>query len=362
MLSSSEVRLSPIRRSSFTTFLQQRFFSNLPNSILTLLILFALARILPHIFQWAIMDAVWFTQNPDVCKAGAGACWAIVAEKYRVILFGTFPYEEQWRCLIVVLLIIGLTIASGFRRLWSKWLFYTWVLTVVVVLTLMLGGVFGLKPTGTYLWGGLPLTLIMSVVTVVAGLPAAVLLALGRSSQLPAIKVLCVGITEITRGLPLLVVLFVAAVMFPLFLPERFTIDKFVSAQIAMIIFFAAYASEIVRGGLQAVPLGQYEAAEATGLRYWLKMRKIVLPQALRIVIPALVNDIIRAFKNTTFVSILGLFDILGATNAAIQDPLWVQFAPEAYLFVFALYFVFCFSMSKYSQNLELDLSKGRNY
>lgn len=362
MVSSDESRSSPLRRGTVMAFLYRRLFNNVWNSLLTLLILAAIAWALPPVIRWAFMDAVWFTPDPEVCKAATGACWAIIAEKYRVILFGTFPYEEQWRCLIVVVLIIGLAIASGFRRLWSRWLFYSWVLTVVAVLTLMLGGVLGLKATGTYLWGGLPLTLIMAAVTVVAGLPGAVLLALGRRSELPAIKALCVGIIEIIRGLPLLVVLFMAAVMLPLFLPERFTIDKFVSAQAAMIIFFAAYAAEIVRGGLQAVPRGQYEAAEAAGLGYWQQMRRVILPQALRIVIPALVNDIIRAFKNTTFVSILGLFDILGATNAAIQDPLWVQFAPEAYLFVFILYFVFCFSMSKYSQTLELNLSKGRNY
>jgi general L-amino acid transport system permease protein len=185
---------------------------------------------------------------------------------------------------------------------------------------------------------------------------------LGRLSKLPAIKALCVGITEITRGLPLLVVLFMAAIMLPMFLPQTLRIDKFVSAQIAMVIYFAAYAAEIVRGGLQAVPVGQYEAAEAAGLTYGQRMRRVILPQGLRIVIPALMNDIIRAFKNTTFVSILGLYDILGATSAATQDPKWIQFAPEAYLFVFMLYFVFCFSMSKYSESFARDLSKGRNY
>jgi general L-amino acid transport system permease protein len=160
----------------------------------------------------------------------------------------------------------------------------------------------------------------------------------------------------------LLVVLFMAAIMLPMFLPQTLRIDKFVSAQIAMVIYFAAYAAEIVRGGLQAVPVGQYEAAEAAGLTYGQRMRRVILPQGLRIVIPALMNDIIRAFKNTTFVSILGLYDILGATSAATQDPKWIQFAPEAYLFVFMLYFVFCFSMSKYSESFARDLSKGRNY
>lgn len=360
---SSELRLpSPVRATGVFARLQKNLFDSVHNSLLSVLVLAAIVLTVWNAIDWVFLDAVWHTDNPDTCKAASGACWAIIGEKYRLILFGTYPYDEQWRCLIAVLLIIGLAVVSGFRRFWSRALMYAWIVNVVVVLWLMLGGVFGLKPTGTYLWGGLPLTLIMAMVTVVAGLPGAILLALGRRSRLPGIKLLCVGITEITRGLPLLVVLFMAAVMLPLFLPGWLRIDKFISAQIAMVIYFAAYASEIVRGGLQAVPRGQYEAAEAVGLRYAQRMRRVVLPQGLRIVIPALVNDIIRAFKNTTFVSILGLYDILGATNAATQDPLWVQFAPEAYLFVFALYFVFCFSMSKYSQTLERDLSRGRNY
>jgi len=350
------VQGGPLRR------IRDALFNNLHNSVLSVVLLVLCLEAIWGIFHWAVAGAVWHTEDPEVCKQAAGACWAIVGEKYRLILFGTFPYDEQWRPLIAVLLILGLAVVSAFRQLWSRYLAYAWIALVPIVLVLMLGGVFGLKFTDTHLWGGLPLTLIMAVVTVVFGLPGAILLALGRLSKLPAIKALCVGITEITRGLPLLVVLFMAAIMLPMFLPQTLRIDKFVSAQIAMVIYFAAYAAEIVRGGLQAVPVGQYEAAEAAGLTYGQRMRRVILPQGLRIVIPALMNDIIRAFKNTTFVSILGLYDILGATSAATQDPKWIQFAPEAYLFVFMLYFVFCFSMSKYSESFARDLSKGRNY
>lgn len=355
-------RASPVLVGGVVARLRQSLFSNLFNTVFSLVLLVVFGKALWHVIDWAVINAVWHTDNPDQCKAASGACWAIVAEKYRLILFGTYPYDEQWRAAIAVVLIIGLSIVSAFRALWSRYLFFAWVALVPVVLVLMLGGVFGLVPTGTHLWGGLPLTLIMALVTVVFGLPGAIFLALGRRSRLPVIKTICIGITEITRGLPLLVVLFMAAIMLPMFLPTGFRIEKFVSAQVAMVIYFAAYAAEIVRGGLQAVPIGQYEAAEAAGLRYGQRMRRVVLPQGLRIVIPALMNDIIRAFKNTTFVSILGLYDILGATGAATQDPLWVQFAPEAYLFVFALYFVFCFSMSKYSESLARHLSQGRNY
>ncbi|MGB6103010.1 MAG: amino acid ABC transporter permease [Pusillimonas sp.] len=361
-VSAEQVRASPIRASGLVSRVRKSLFNNAHNTVLSVVLLVALAYVGWHALAWALFGAVWHTDDASLCKEATGACWAIVGEKYRLILFGTFPYEEQWRAFLAVVLIIALSIVSGFRRFWSRGLLVAWAVLLPIVLILMLGGVFGLKPTGTHLWGGLPLTLIMALVTVAFGLPGAILLALGRRSTLPAIKTLCIGITEITRGLPLLVVLFMAAIMLPLFLPTTFRIDKFVSAQIAMIIYFAAYAAEIVRGGLQAVPPGQYEAAEAAGLKYGQRMRRVILPQGLRIVIPALMNDIIRAFKNTTFVSILGLYDILGATSAATQDPQWVQFAPEAYLFVFALYFVFCFSMSKYSESLARHLSQGRNY
>ncbi|WP_353173802.1 amino acid ABC transporter permease [Paracandidimonas soli] len=361
-VSASAERPSPLRRGGLASRIRQGLFNNVHNTVLSVVMLVVLGYVGWHTLRWAVLDAVWHADDAAVCKQAAGACWAIVGEKYRLILFGTFPYEEQWRAFLAVVLILVLSIASGFRRLWSRRLLLAWIALLPIVLVLMLGGVFGLRPTGTHLWGGLPLTLIMAIVTVAFGLPGAIFLALGRRSQLPAIKALCIGITEITRGLPLLVVLFMAAIMLPLFLPTTFRIDKLVSAQIAMVVYFAAYAAEIVRGGLQAVPRGQYEAAEAAGLKYGQRMRKVILPQGLRIVIPALMNDIIRAFKNTTFVSILGLYDILGATGAATQDPQWVQFAPEAYLFVFALYFVFCFSMSKYSESLSRHLSQGRNY
>lgn len=355
-------RSSPLKSPGYAMRVRLALFNNAHNTAWSVLLLAALAYFSWKILEWSVFSAVGPGGTARQCEAASGACWAIVGEKYRLILFGTYPYDEQWRPLIAVVLIIGLAILSGFRRFWSRSLLWAWLLSVPVVIVLMLGGVFALTPTGTHLWGGLPVTLLISLVAVVFGLPGAVLLALGRQSGLPAIRAICILVTEITRGLPLLVVLFMATIMLPMFLPPELRIDKFVSAQIAMAIYFSAYAAEIVRGGLQAVPRGQYEAAEAAGLSYGQRMRKVILPQGLRIVIPALVNDIIRAFKNTTFVSILGMFDILGATNAATQDPAWVKYAPEAYLFVFLMYFVFCFSMSKYSASLEQHLSRGRDY
>jgi general L-amino acid transport system permease protein len=355
-------RLPPLLKTGYVAWLRSKFFNNAHNSVLTVLAVWALLVTLPGFISWAVTEAIWITTDPNVCRKAVGACWAVIVEKHRVMLFGTFPYEEHWRGVFVIAIIIGLSIVSGFKRFWSYWLFAAWVAALAAILILQLGGVFGLKETGTHEWGGLPLTLIMFVGTVIGGLPIAIFLALGRRSNLPIIKSLCIGAIEITRGVPLITVLFMASLMFPLFMPEELNIDKVLRAQIGMILFFGAYAAEIVRGGLQAIPRGQYEAADAAGLTYWKKTCKIILPQALRIVIPALMNDIIRAFKNTTFVSIIGLFDVLGATATALEDPLWVLYAPEAYMFIFALYFCFCFSMSKYSKHVEHDLAKGRNF
>ena len=355
-------RPPPRRARSLSRWLHVNLFNNAHNTVLTLICLGGLVIAVPSIVRWAVLDAVWTSADGDECRKALGACWAVVGEKYRLILFGTFPYEEHWRGWLTILIIVVLAIFSGFRRFWSWYLFLAWIAVTLVVLVLMLGGVFGLRRTGTNEWGGLPLTLLLFVGTVVGGFPLAIVLALGRRSRLPVIQALSIGIIEITRGVPLVAVLFIASVMFPLFLPEELTIDKLLRAQIGMIVFFAAYAAEVVRGGLQAIPRGQYDAADAIGLSYWQSTSRIVLPQALRIVIPALMNDIIRAFKNTTFVSIIGLFDVLGATKAALEDPRWIRFAPEAYLFVFALYFVFCLSMSKYSESVERDLHKGRNF
>ena len=358
---SARHRPPPRRATGPLHWVHRRFFNGAHNVVLTLAIAWALVLIVPDLLAWSVLDAVW-TGPGSACRSAGGACWAIVAEKYRLILFGTYPYEEHWRATLAMAIIIVLAVASGFERFWSYGLFAVWVVALGAVFTLMFGGVLGLAPVGTHEWGGLPLTLLIFIGTVVGGLPLAVLLALGRRSELPVVKALCVGLIEITRGVPLITVLFMASLMLPLFMPEGVTVDKLLRAQLGMIIFFAAYAAEIVRGGLQAIPYGQTEAANAVGLTYWQRTRRIILPQALRIVIPPLMNDIIRAFKNTTFVSIVGLFDVLGATSAAIQDPEWVLYAPEAYLFIFALYFVFCFAMSKYSESVERKLATGRNF
>jgi general L-amino acid transport system permease protein len=352
-------RPPPVRTTPLILSLYRNLCGNAGNAALTGLAIWAITVTLPGLIHWALIDAVWSNHDPKACREAAGACWAVVAEKHRVMLFGTFPYGEHWRAVLAVAIVLALMAISALRRFWSYWLFAGWVLVTGVVLILMLGGIFGLQPVGTHQWGGLPLTLLLFVGTVVGGMPAAILLALGRRSSLPVIRALCIGFIEIVRGVPLIAILFMASLMIPLFLPAGVTVDKFLRAQIGMIMFFAAYAAEIVRGGLQAIPREQYEAAHAIGLSYWQANRRVILPQALAITLPALMNDIIRAFKNTTFVSIIGLFDVLRATSTALLDPLWSPFAAEAYLFLALLYFVFCFTLSRYAGHIERGLDRG---
>jgi len=344
------------------TWLKRNFFSTPLNAALTVLLAALALWLGPRVFDWAVLSAVFHTANPEDCRQASGACWAVIAEKHRVMLFGTYPYDQHWRGVLAVLLIFAMMLASTVRAFWSWKLLAAWALALAVAIALQLGGVFGLSHVPTQRWGGLPLTMLLFIGTVVGGLPLAILLALGRRSELPAIRMLSIGYIETLRGVPLVNVLFMASLMIPLFLPEGVNFDKLLRAQVGMILFFAAYAAEVVRGGLQAVPRGQYEAADSLGASTFDRTVKIVLPQALRIVIPPLVNDIIRAFKNTSLLLIIGLFDVLGGAVAALQDPAWSRFYAEAYLFVAAIYFIVCFSMSQYSQRLEASLARGRNF
>jgi general L-amino acid transport system permease protein len=339
--------------------LRANLFNNVLNTLLTLAAVYLLAVTIPPVVRWAFIDAIWHADTGRDCH-GAGACWAFIAEKGRFILFGRFPYEEHWRPLFVVVIFLALILASCDRRLWGLRLAILWLTGLTAVGVLMWGGVLGMSYVETSVWNGLPLTLILAVVGMVFAFPLAILLALGRRSELPAVRAICVGYIELVRGVPLITVLFMASVMLPLFLPTGMTIDKLLRAQVAFILFAAAYLAEIVRGGLQAIPRGQYEAADSIGLSYWQRTRLIILPQALALVIPPLVNSFIGAFKNTSLVIIIGLFDLLGTTNAALSDANWRGFYLEAYVFTAAIYWTFCFFMSRYSQMLEREFNRSR--
>jgi general L-amino acid transport system permease protein len=301
---------------------------------------------------------------PDttVCQnaKGIGACWAILPDKYRLILFGRYPYDQQWRPAVCVVLYIGLYIVSAMRVFWRKELALIWLATLVAVGVLMWGGVFGMPLVTEDQWGGLPITLTLATIGLACAFPLAVLVALGRrSTHLPAVKMICVVYVELIRGVPLVALLFMASVMFPLFMPEGVNIDKLLRAQVAFILFTGAYLAEVVRGGLQSLPKGQAEAADALGLSYWKKTGFIILPQALRMVIPPLVNTFIGSFKDTSLVLIVGLFDLLNMGTVALSDPPWQSFSTEVYLTLAVIYFVFCFAMSKYSRGLERELARG---
>lgn len=340
--------------------LRKNLFSSVWNTLLTLAAAYVLFITIPPILDWGILRAVWWSETSAACKVeGAGACWAFIVDKHRLILFGTYPYDEQWRSLVTMVVLLALIVASCNRHFWNRWLLAWWFAGLVVSGVLMWGGVFGLTYVSNLDWGGLPLTLILSIVGCLFAFPLGLVLALGRRSEMPIIRWLSVGYIELIRGVPLITILITASVIFPLFLPTGVNIDKLLRAQVGIILFEGAYMAEIVRGGLQAVPRGQHEAADSLGLSFFQKQRKIVLPQALRMVIPPLVGNFIGLFKGTTLVIVIGLFDLLNSAKAALTDLHWRGFSIELYLVTAAIYFIFCYSMSKYSQSLERDLNKG---
>jgi len=340
-------------------------FNTWVNGAITLLAIYFLGKLAYDFVSWGIVNAIWWVPNNDttVCREakGVGACWAFVTEKWRFILFATYPFEEQWRPALACLIFIALYVVSAMRRFWNARLIYVWLAGLLAIGVLLWGGMFGLRYVENERWGGLVVTLLLATFGIAFAFPVAILAALGRRSDMPAIRAICVGYIELIRGVPLVSLLFMASVMFPLFLPQGFTIDKLLRAQVAIILFAGAYLAEVIRGGLQAIPKGQYEAADALGLRYWQKTRLIILPQALRLVIPPMVNTFIGLFKDTSLVVIIGLFDLLNAVKIGLQEPAWRGFSVEAYISVSVLYFAFCYAMSKYSQNVEAEFARKRN-
>ena len=348
----------PVTRIGVIGWVRANLFSSVFNSFLTVVTIYVLWKIVPGLIRWAFIDSSWTTTGAE-CRVAGGACWSIVTKNLRFIIFGFFPYEWQWRPLLAMIILFTLLIFSRNRRYWKKWLGYLWLVGLFVMGLLLKGGLFGLPSVESTKWSGLPLTLLLSVFGLTAAYPLGVLLALGRQSRMPAIKSLSVVYIETIRGVPLISLLFMSSVMFPLFLPEGITINNILRAQVAIILFTAAYIAEVVRGGLQAISRGQYEAAESLGLNYYQKMRLIILPQALKIVIPPSVGILISAFKDTSLVVIIGLFDLLKTTQATLSDPRWMGFSVEAYIFIALIYFTGCFSMSSYSRRLERELYRG---
>jgi general L-amino acid transport system permease protein len=344
--------------------LRSNLFSSVTNTVLTLLGLALVYWIVPPLFDWAVVHAVWTGDDREACTVpGAGACWAFVRAKFGQFMYGRYPIEERWRVdLTGVLLLIGLIPMAIPRAPFKRQnAFYLLVIFPVVAYLLLVGGYFGLRHVETQLWGGLLVTLVVAISGIVASMPLGVLLALGRRSKLPIIRFFSIAFIEFWRGVPLITVLFMASVMLPIFLPPGVNFDKLLRALIGVALFSSAYMAEVVRGGLQAIPKGQYEAAQAMGLSYWKMMRLIILPQALKIVIPGIVNSFISLFKDTSLVLIIGLFDLLGIVQLNFADANWASPATPATGYVFAafVFWLFCFSMSRYSIYTERRLHTG---
>jgi len=326
-----------------------------PRALLSITLAAGASYAVWSVIDWLVLSATLSGTAAD-CRHASGACWPFVRENYRIILFGTFPLEEQWRPAVCVILFSAALALSFRRRIWGMPLAAVWLSAIVGTVLLMNGGFLGLPSVPTEKWSGLPLTLLLASLAVSLGFPLAVLLALGRRSRWPVMRSACVGFIEFVRGVPLVGVLFMAAVMLPLFLPASFEIDSFTRVQIALVLFTAAYMAEAVRGGLQAVPKGQAEAAAALGLSDHQITSRIVLPQALRVSIPGLVNTSISEVKNTTLVLIVGMFDVLQTTRLSLVDIQWRPFFAEAYGFTAFLFFVLCFAISQLSRRIESRL------
>jgi len=347
--------------------LRENLFSSPLNTALTLVLLYALATTLPDFLRFTLIDAIWEGEDRDACRAQAlgrepGACWAFVKARTAYFMYGQYPLEERWRVDLTWLL-------GGLGVLWMLWprvprkaagAVYFFILFPLGAFVLLTGfSAVGLPPVPTYLWGGLLVTLVISAIGIVVSLPLGVLLALGRRSQLPAVKFMSVVFIEFVRGVPLITVLFMANVMLPLFLPGGWRPDSLVRVLIGVALFAAAYMAEVVRGGLQAIPKGQYEGAMSLGLGYWRTMTLIILPQALKVVIPGIVNTFIGLFKDTSLVSIVGIFDLMRTVEASLTDPKWATPVTRfsGYFFAALVYFVFCFGMSRYSMWMERRLA-----
>jgi len=341
----------------------KNLFSSPSNIALTIFWLLLLVTVLPPFIQWAILDAVFVADNSSQCTRDA-ACWAFIYARFDDFIFGRYPDPERWRVLIGLLLpvlcfLIYFMTASRYR---VKWAIFSVFLCPVLSFVFFYGGIFSLEVVDTRLWGGLFLTIVVASSSIVFALPIGIILALGRRSSYPVISILSTAFIEVSRSVPMIMVLFVASIMFPFFVPEGVEVDKLLRTIIALTLFAGAYMAEVVRGGLQAVPRGQYEASAAMGHGYWQSMRLVILPQALKVSIPSIVNLFIGFFKDTTLVMVIGLFDLLNMVTTTTADPEWFGFAVEGYIFVGFIFFIFCFSMSSYSKRLEKKLNnKIRN-
>jgi general L-amino acid transport system permease protein len=335
--------------------------SNNFNAILTLLITFVLIKYIPPMLNWFIFDADFAGSTKQDCTSG-GACWVFVKVWMKRFMYGMYPDAEQWRINLafsILLISIGFIFALP-QKFKNYIIIYLLFIYPIIALNLISGGVFGLKWIETGAWGGLSLTLIVSAFALIFCFPVGMFLALGRRSNLPAVKYCSIGFIELWRGVPLITVLFMSAVMFPMFLPDGTFMDKLMRVIIAITLFEAAYMAEVIRGGLQALPRGQYDAAKSLGMGYWRLHFLVILPQALKLVIPGIANTFLALVKDTPLIFVVGLLELAGMIGLAKTNPKWLGMAAEGYVFAGLVFWVICYAMSRYSQNLEKKLSTER--
>ena len=350
----------PLSTAGVIGWLRENLFSSPLNAFLTILSLYLLYTVLPPLIDWVFLSSVWTGNSNLDCKGIEGACWAIIPNRFGQFIYGFYPEAERWRVnMTFVLFCLNLLPILSDRVPGRAYAAVFIVAIFPIIAYVLMYGAFGLPIVPTDKWGGLALTLVLASVAILFSLPLGILLALGRRSEMPIIRTICIAFIELWRAVPLITVLFMASFMLPLFAPEGVNFNELMRALIGFTMFSSAYMAEVVRGGLQALPKGQNEAAQALGLNYWQSMRLIILPQALKIVIPGIVNTFIGLFKDTALVSIIGLFDLLLVAKASVTDAKWLGLEHEAYIFVAIIYFVFCFSMSRYSLWLERKLDTG---
>ncbi len=343
-----EARPAPLGTRGIIHWIKENLFPSILSSVLTILSFYILYIIVPPLLDWMIFDATWSGTKEEITKEGAR--WIFIFEKFNQFIYGFYPEELYWRPNLALFIFAVYVIA--FKRVNVKLKAFIIISFPIIAFILVSGG-FGLEHVETEKWGGLLLTIIVASVGIVASFPIGILFALGRQSNMPIIRTLSIIYIEFIRGVPLITLLFMASVILPLFFPEGMDFDKLLRALIGITLFQAAYIAEVVRGGLQAIPKGQYEAADALGLTYWKSMGLIILPQALKISIPNLVGSFISLFKDTTLILIIGLFDILAMVTLTNNDTNWLGFETEGYVFVTMIYWIICFSMSRYAKSIE---------
>ena len=350
----------PLSTSGIIGWLRQNLFSSPLNAVLTILSFYLLYTVLPPLIDWVFLTSVWTGDSNQDCKGIEGACWAIIPNRFGQFIYGFYPEAQRWRVNLTFVLFCLNLLPILSDRIPGRAFAAVFIVAIFPIIGyVLMYGAFGLPIVPTNQWGGLMLTLVLASVAILFSLPLGILLALGRRSEMPVIRTICIAFIELWRAVPLITVLFMASFMLPLFAPEGVSFNELMRALIGFTMFSSAYMAEVIRGGLQAIPKGQNEAAQALGLNYWQSMRLIILPQALKIVIPGIVNTFIGLFKDTSLVSIIGLFDLLLVAKSSVTDAKWLGLEHEAYTFVAVIYFVFCFSMSRYSLWLERKLDTG---